>query len=83
MSADFKKYDNAIAFRKALEDRLKNIAREQSIPLDRLRRRVTFDRFLARLFVSDTSNQQWLLKGGYALELRFHGLVHIPEYFYH
>lgn len=52
MSADFKKYDNAVAFRKALEDRLKNIAREQSIPLDRLRRRVTFDRFLARLFGS-------------------------------
>lgn len=75
MSADFKKYDNAVAFRKALEDRLKNIAREQSIPLDRLRRRVTFDRFLARLFGSNISDQQWLLKGGYALELRFHGLA--------
>ena len=73
--ADFKKYDNAAAFRKALEDRLKNIAREQSMPLERLRRRVTFDRFLARLFAQSGSNQQWLLKGGYALELRFHGLA--------
>jgi len=75
MTADFKKYDNAVAFRRALEDRLKNIAREQSIPLDRLRRIVTFDRFLARLFGSNTPNQQWLLKGGYALELRFHSLA--------
>lgn len=75
MTADFKTYDNAVAFRKALEDRLKKIAREQSIPLDRLRRRVTFDRFLARLFESNTTNQQWLLKGGYALEFRFHGLA--------
>ena len=55
MTADFKEYDNAVAFRRALEDRLKNIAREQSIPLDRLRRRITFDRFLARLFRSNTS----------------------------
>ncbi|MCK5214303.1 MAG: nucleotidyl transferase AbiEii/AbiGii toxin family protein [Candidatus Omnitrophica bacterium] len=75
MATDFKKYDNAIAFRKALEDRLKNIAREQSIPLDRLRRRVTFDRFLARLFEPNKPNQQWILKGGYALEFRFHNIA--------
>ena len=43
MTADFKKYNDAASFRRALEDRLKNIAYEQSIPLDRLRRRVTFD----------------------------------------
>lgn len=75
MTTDFKKYENAIAFRRALEDRLKNIGREQSIPLDRLRRRVTFDRFLARLFESNRPNQQWLLKGGYALEFRFHSVA--------
>jgi len=75
MTSDFRKYDNAVAFRLALEDRLKNIAREQATPLDRLRRRVTFDRFLSRLFKSNTPNQEWLLKGGYALELRFHGLA--------
>ena len=75
MTADFKKYNNAAAFRRALEDRLKNIAHEQSIPLDRLRRRVTFDRFLARLFELNRPKQKWLLKGGYALELRFHGLA--------
>lgn len=75
MASDFKKYDNAIAFRKALEDRLKNIAHEQSIPLDRLRRQVTFDRFLARLFKFNKPDQKWLLKGGYALEFRFHNLT--------
>ena len=75
MTADFKKYDNAVAFRRALEDRLRNITREQSISLDRLRRRVTFDRFLARLFESNKPNQQWLLKGGYALEFRFHSVA--------
>ena len=75
MTADFKKYNNAAAFRRALEDRLKNIAHKQAVPLDRLRRRVTFDRFLARLFEPERPNQKWLLKGGYALELRFHGLA--------
>ena len=75
MTTDFKKYKNAIAFRRALEDRLRNITREQSIPLDRLRRRVTFDRFLARLFEPNRPNQQWLLKGGYALEFRFHSIA--------
>ena len=75
MATDFKKYDNAIAFRRALEDRLKNIAREQSIPLDRLRRTITFDRFLARLFSSSDTNQLWLLKSGYALEFRFSNIA--------
>jgi len=75
MAIDSKKYENANAFRRALEDRIKNIAREQSIPLDRLRRRITFDRFLARLFNRSNPKPQWLLKGGYALEFRFHNIA--------
>ena len=75
MAEKFRQYDNAVHFRKALEDRLKNIARERAVPLDRLRRQVTFDRLLARLFDPNKSNQQWLLKGGYALEFRFHHLA--------
>lgn len=39
--------------------------------LDRLRKRVAFERFLARLFEHDLS--RWVLKGGYALELRLGG----------
>ena len=50
MTADLRKYDNANAFRRALEDRIKNIAREQAIPLERLRRKVTFDLFLQDYF---------------------------------
>jgi hypothetical protein len=75
MAVDSKKYEDANAFRRALEDRLKNIAREQSVPLDRLRRRITFDRFLARLFNKSNTKPQWLLKGGYALEFRFHNIA--------
>ena len=37
--------------------------------LNRLRRQVAFDRLLARLFLEDPP--PWVLKGGYALELRF------------
>lgn len=75
MAIDSKRYEDANAFRRALEDRLKNIAREQSIPLDRLRRRITFDRFLAHLFNRKDPKPQWLLKGGYALEFRFHNIA--------
>jgi len=42
--------------------------REQ-IDLNRLRRQVSFDRLLARLFREEPP--PWVLKGGYALELRF------------
>lgn len=37
--------------------------------MQRLRRQVAFDRFLARLFRLHDSD--WVLKGGYAMELRF------------
>ena len=42
--------------------------REQ-VDLNRLRRQVAFDRLLARLFLEEPP--PWVLKGGYALELRF------------
>jgi len=63
-----KKYSTATAFRRALEDRLKLISEKERIPIERLRLKVAFDRFLARLFAVE--NAPWLLKGGYALELR-------------
>lgn len=43
-----KQYRTGSAFRSALEDRLKWIAREESVDIQRLRRQVAFDRFLAR-----------------------------------
>ena len=60
---------SAGAFRKALEERLKSESRTRQVDINRLRRQVSFDRLLARLFRTETV--PWVLKGGYALELRF------------
>lgn len=64
-----RQYSSGPAFRNALEERIKKISREEAIDLQRLRRQVAFDRFLVRLFSGDRSD--WVLKGGYAMELRF------------
>lgn len=66
-----KRYATAAAFRRALEDRLRDIAGNEGVDLQRLRRQVAFDRLLARLFQSGQPlAQPWVLKGGYAMELR-------------
>ncbi len=62
-------YSTAGAFRRALEERLKTASLTDQIDLNRLRRQVSFDRLLARLFREEPA--PWVLKGGYALELRF------------
>ena len=62
-------YTTAGAFRRALEERLKRTSMSEQVDLNRLRRQVAFDRLLARLFLEDPP--PWVLKGGYALELRF------------
>ena len=64
-------YNSAQAFRQALAVRLRHIAQEQGLDLQRLQRRVAFERLLARLFAQ--AEPPWLLKGGYALELRLAG----------
>jgi predicted nucleotidyltransferase component of viral defense system len=63
-----KKYSTPFAFRRALEDRLKVKSQEQGTDFQRVRRSVAFDRLLCRLFVP--GGEPWLLKGGYAMELR-------------
>lgn len=65
------RYATAGAFRQALEARLQADARSGGLVLERLRKQVAFDRFLARLFPPATKTVAWVLKGGYALELRF------------
>jgi len=62
-------YATAGAFRRALEERLMRASLNDQIDPNRLRRQVSFDRLLARLFREDPA--PWVLKGGYALELRF------------
>ncbi|GAA0623795.1 nucleotidyl transferase AbiEii/AbiGii toxin family protein [Streptomyces crystallinus] len=63
-----KRYQDAVALRRALEARLKRQSETEATDLGRLRRRVVFDRIAARL--SADSEAEWILKGGAALEFR-------------
>lgn len=62
------RYNSGVAFRQALEDRLRTSSLKSSVPLVRLRKMVAFDRFLARLFWDQSD--KWIVKGGFALQLR-------------
>lgn len=62
------KFKSATDFRKSLESRLQRLAIKTNVDLQRLRRKVAFDRFLARIFSRE--NPGFYLKGGYAMELR-------------
>lgn len=61
-------YETPQALRTALEHRLLNRSQEAGVGLDRLRRRVLFERILVRLETAEPG--QWVLKGGMALEVR-------------
>ncbi len=61
-------YKTATALRRALEDRLMTLASKEAGEIQRYRRQAAFDRLLCRLF--QDANSPWLLKGGYAMELR-------------
>jgi len=61
-------YESVGAFRQALEQRLLNQARQTGTDLNRLRRRVVFERILLRLTTSQPG--MWVVKGGMAVELR-------------
>lgn len=64
-------YASAAAFRTALEARLNAAARAGGTPVGRARKVVTFTRLLARL--QHAAPDAWVLKGGFALELRLTG----------
>ncbi len=61
-------YDTPHALRAAIESRMRFQSEETGIPLDRLRRRVIFQRILTRLQRAEPGS--WVLKGGMALEVR-------------
>jgi hypothetical protein len=63
-----KTFSSPASFRQSLEVRLQALSKEKGMDLERIRRKVAFERFLARLFL--TKPYPWLLKGGYALETR-------------
>jgi len=52
-----------------LEERLKQVATQRGIQINSLRLKVVIERLLARLFAH--TDPPWLLKGGYAMELRY------------
>lgn len=62
-------FNNATAFRKSLETHLQALSIKTGEALQRLRRKVAFDRLLARMVVQEPAF--FFLKGGYAMELRF------------
>ena len=63
------RYRSAAAFRMALEERIRQRAAASGTAIERMRKRVAIERFLARLQASPDS--PWLLKGAFALDLRF------------
>ena len=74
MGQEKRTYKNAASFRQALEARLGAMARTEGVDLERLRKQVAFDCFLARIFVPG-ARHRWFLKGGYAMELRFRAVA--------
>ena len=64
------RYKTPTALRRALEDRLLAAVRRDGGDIQRMRRQAAFDRLLCRLFREPDA--PWLLKGGYAMELRIH-----------
>lgn len=65
------RYATPAAFRAALEARLNAAARAGGRPVGNARKLVSFTRLLARL--ERTDPERWVLKGGFALELRLPG----------
>lgn len=65
------KYASPAAFRSALNTRLRAQAAQAGTELSRLQRQLAYERFLTRLFT--LVGETWILKGGYALELRLGG----------
>ena len=61
-------YETPAAFRQALEERLRQRERETGEPLVRMRKRLVFERCMARL--QKKIDSPWVLKGGFGLELR-------------
>ncbi len=63
-----RQYDSPAAFRAAVDERLRNLARRLGVDAFILRRRVALERLVARLM--KVAPGRWALKGGLALETR-------------
>lgn len=65
------RYTTATAFRTALEERVRQRSIADGTAIERMRKRVAIERFIARLQAQPSS--PWYLKGAFALDLRFRG----------
>jgi Nucleotidyl transferase AbiEii toxin, Type IV TA system len=64
-----RRFGSAAAFKASLEAHLRKRAAERKTPLSTLQLKVVIERLLARLFRAP--DPPWLLKGGFAMDLRF------------
>ena len=64
------KYKTPYDLRQAIAHHLRLLSKDQGVSIERLRRHLAFERLLARLFKEP--QPAWVLKGGYAMELRAH-----------
>jgi Nucleotidyl transferase AbiEii toxin, Type IV TA system len=64
-------------FRRALEERLRKRAESEGQPIIRLRKRVVFERCTVRL--QRYAKSPWVLKGGFALELRLGNMARMTN----
>lgn len=64
-----KKFASAEAFKQSLEANLRKFAADHETPYHSLRTKFAIERLLARLFRAESA--PWLLKGGFAMDLRF------------
>ena len=64
-----KQFGSGAAFKTSVEARLRKRAKEQKVPFSTLQLKFAMERLLARLFRNP--NPPWLLKGGFAMDLRF------------
>jgi len=71
------RYQTDTAFRTALEERLRQRAEQDGEPILRVRKRVVFERCMVRL--QQDENSPWVLKGGFALELRLGNMARMTK----
>lgn len=64
-----RRFGSAPAFKASLETHLRKLASERKVPLSTLQLKFVIERLLARLFRDP--EPPWLLKGGFAMDLRF------------
>ena len=71
------RYQTDTAFRTALEERLRQRAEQDGEPILRVRKRVVFERCMVKL--QQNENSPWVLKGGFALELRLGNMARMTK----